>query len=288
MEKEIEHLIEDIRRYISFLKEEYLLDIAICDAQGNFFPFVTVLAPFNSHSNPFCSFIKKYPHLQKNCILQQQKLREANEDELFFSGTCYAGMSEFVHKVYVNGKYLCFISATSYCFDREKSLRRIDRVSSQANLNKQQMIDIFDKVVKRKAPKKSVILPLLSSLANQIELLYLLSTMSESNERHDLLAKITYFILENYSNDIHIEDVANYVNYSKFYVSHLFTKYYHQTLFNYLNNLRIQKAKELLINTDFSVAQIAMLVGFSSSNYFSTIFRKLTKKTPLTYRKTSK
>lgn len=285
MNKELETLVSDIKAYIAFLKQEYMIDIAICDAQGPFFLLVSKLAPNNAHTNPFCSYFKKYSKLQKECHLQQQKIRELNDNQIFFAGTCYAGMSEYIYRVYAENRYLCFISATSYCFDREKTLRRIKRTASNTDINVDQLVEIVDTFTKKNVPDKKIIEVLLSSLSKQIVLFYLLYTKQNEKYGNDIIAKISYYVLENYSSDIRIKDIASYVNYSEFYISHLFSQYYHTTLFNYINNIRINKAKELLINTDFSISKIAMLVGYSSSNYFSTMFKKTTGKTPLSYKK---
>ncbi|MGQ9491544.1 MAG: helix-turn-helix domain-containing protein [Anaerolineae bacterium] len=53
----------------------------------------------------------------------------------------------------------------------------------------------------------------------------------------------------------------------------------------YLNRYRIQQAKQLLTNTHKTITEIALEVGFSSSSYFSRIFRRKTGMTPEAYRR---
>lgn len=53
---------------------------------------------------------------------------------------------------------------------------------------------------------------------------------------------------------------------------------------SYLNNIRIEKAKELLANTDLSLADIGNQVGFTDQSYFNKIFRKHENLTPGQYR----
>ena len=53
---------------------------------------------------------------------------------------------------------------------------------------------------------------------------------------------------------------------------------------NYLNKIRIEQSKLLLKNTDSSIVEIAMEVGFEDQSYFSKVFKNLTKMTPKQYR----
>ena len=49
---------------------------------------------------------------------------------------------------------------------------------------------------------------------------------------------------------------------------------------DYVNDVRIKKAKELLITTDYRIYEIARMVGIESPNYFSILFKKITGKSP--------
>ena len=64
-----------------------------------------------------------------------------------------------------------------------------------------------------------------------------------------------------------------------------FRKAVNTTVMNYLIDLRITQAKKLLKTTHKSIAEIAKLCGFPSANYFTLIFTKKEKLSPLHYRK---
>ncbi len=84
------------------------------------------------------------------------------------------------------------------------------------------------------------------------------------------------FIDENYFRDLSLSEIAGHVNLSSGYFSGLFKKELDMSFVEYLNNLRIEKAKELLVNTYLKAYEIAAKVGFGDETYFSRVFKKNT------------
>ncbi|HEY9075712.1 MAG TPA: ATP-binding protein [Anaerolineaceae bacterium] len=92
------------------------------------------------------------------------------------------------------------------------------------------------------------------------------------------------FIHKNYSQPISRRDIASAIGVSENYLSQIFRKEMTISPWDYLNRLRIHRAKELLLQTGNSITQIAMQVGFNDSAYFSRVFHKQVGKSPLEYR----
>ena len=67
----------------------------------------------------------------------------------------------------------------------------------------------------------------------------------------------------------------------------MFKKETGQTFINYLNNYKKEKSKNLLENTNMTLLDISLEVGFNNQSYYSTIFKKYTNMTPLEYRETA-
>ena len=74
---------------------------------------------------------------------------------------------------------------------------------------------------------------------------------------------------------------------NKCYFCYMFKKETGQTFINYLNNYKIEKSKNLLENTNMTLLDISLEVGFNNQSYYSTIFKKYTNMTPLEYRETA-
>ena len=97
-------------------------------------------------------------------------------------------------------------------------------------------------------------------------------------------AEICNLMAKNYSKDMTIKDYADMCNLSESRFSHRFSEIIGTSPKQYIINLRIEAAKELLANSDLSVLQIGESVGFLTQNYFSRIFKKQTGYSPVQYR----
>lgn len=85
-----------------------------------------------------------------------------------------------------------------------------------------------------------------------------------------------------------LKDMADEINVSEEHFCRVFKEYTGFRPFEYINMLRVQKAKELLKNTNMSIKDIAKDVGFEGHSYFSMIFKRYVNCTPGEYRKNLK
>lgn len=106
--------------------------------------------------------------------------------------------------------------------------------------------------------------------------------------KENYVEKAIYFMSYNYEYDISISDVIKYVNINRCYFSQLFKVKYGVSPMRWLIDLRIKKAKEMLILTDMSVKEIACKVGIFDQLYFSRFFKKECGITPSAYRELNK
>lgn len=98
------------------------------------------------------------------------------------------------------------------------------------------------------------------------------------------IKKISEFIAEHYREKISLEDIAKMVGYSKYHIGRLFKQYMGTTIVDYLIQVRMGKARELLKQGNYSIKQISEMVGYSDSNYFTWTFKKLEGVSPVKYR----
>ncbi|MGN0280597.1 MAG: response regulator [Lachnospiraceae bacterium] len=92
------------------------------------------------------------------------------------------------------------------------------------------------------------------------------------------------YIQNNYSKDISLDDVSRTVNISPYYFSKIFKEETGEGFVEYLTGIRIEKAKELLNTTEYSIKEICSMVGYADPNYFSRSFKKNVGATPTEYK----
>ncbi len=112
-----------------------------------------------------------------------------------------------------------------------------------------------------------------------------LSAVTVKNDVSSVIPRIVSFLNNNYTRRITLEEICKKFFLSKMSLCTKFKSFMHCTVKEYLIRLKITKAKELLINTDKSIEDVALECGFSSANYFGLNFKKEIGLSPLNYRK---
>ncbi|WP_449539152.1 response regulator [Ferdinandcohnia sp. Marseille-Q9671] len=121
--------------------------------------------------------------------------------------------------------------------------------------------------------------------AAKTHLLMIIEGLAEyrSNGIQTLLLQAKEYIDKNYDKSISLDEIAEQIGISSFYLSKLFKERYHVTIIEYLTNTRLEKAKELLVRR-LSLKEIALTIGYKDPNYFSRVFKKEFGISPSEYR----
>jgi YesN/AraC family two-component response regulator len=105
------------------------------------------------------------------------------------------------------------------------------------------------------------------------------------SEAQRIVRKAMVYLHEHYMESISLEDAARYVSVSKEYLARCFRQELGVTLVTYLNRYRVSQAKALLEKGEHNLTEIALETGFSSSSYFSRVFRQEMGMSPRAYKK---
>ena len=100
---------------------------------------------------------------------------------------------------------------------------------------------------------------------------------------NDLICNIIKYINNNYKKEITIEELSLVYSYNRFYIMRLFKKEIGDTIFNYINKLKVYKSIELLYENR-TILNISISTGFNSQEYYSEIFKNIIGISPLKLR----
>ena len=130
--------------------------------------------------------------------------------------------------------------------------------------------------------------------ANLIELLFVMYLRLDkdnlANADDSVVSKVIYFLLRNnrFTEKVTLDEIAEYVGYSKFYTSSIFHKQYGTTIQEFIIIQRIEYAKKLILETNYSMTEIIMECGFSSTSNFYSKFVKYVGCSPLKFKQQNK
>ncbi len=100
----------------------------------------------------------------------------------------------------------------------------------------------------------------------------------------DVIYKAVNYIKENYMNKITLEEVASHVYLSPSYFSKIFKDDMKCNFNTYVNQVRVERSKHLLLNENINLVDISNMVGYEDQSYFSKVFKKIVGVTPGKYR----
>lgn len=100
----------------------------------------------------------------------------------------------------------------------------------------------------------------------------------------DVIHKATEYIKQHYTSKLTLDEVANHVYLSKSYLSKIFKEELHCNFASYINNLRVERSKILLMDHAISLIDLASMVGFEDQSYFTKVFKKIVGVSPGKYR----
>ena len=239
------------------------------------------------NENPFCALMAQTNGSCAACLEVQQKIGEGATDQPK-TVTCFAGLSDAAVPVRVGDRLIGFLQ-TGQVMTSAPQKAKFDRTSRQlvkwgldVDLRKAEDAYFHTKVLTKQ--QYASMLRLLTIFAQHLSLLSnQLTTRSEHAEPR-AVTRAREFIAQNQDRDVSLQEVAKAVNTSTFYFCKLFKKATGLTFTDYLSRVRIEKAKNLLLNPNLRVSEIAYEVGFQSLTHFNRMFRKLTGQSPSAWR----
>ena len=200
-----------------------------------------------------------------------------------------------------NGKFTIF--GFNFCIDQNNGDRAVldkkfrdcyHRLSGQIfTVHKYLLKSIYLEIVKENIAKPDEYQLNIKLLGLQILVKVLRESIQpnrmESQYRYfrysSMVSEIILYISENMQRDIPLDELSERYGFSSRYLNRIFKGVTGYPILQYLQQLKVEKAKKLLKSSSLSILDIALDLNFGSSQYLSFIFKKITGYTPVEYRK---
>lgn len=241
----------------------------------------------HARESPFCALMSKASRSCAACLeIQDQVRREGQEQAVTLR--CFAGLSDTAVPVKLGAEVVGFLQ-TGQVFQHPPTRNQFARTAKQlvdwglkVDLTQAEEAYFHTRVI---APKQyEAMVRLLTIFAQHLSMVSNQLVVQQDHAEPQMISRAREFIREHQADDLSLSDVAKTVNCSTFYFCKMFKKATGLHFTEYLARVRVEKAKNLLLNPNLRISEIAYEVGFQSLTHFNRIFRRLVGESPTEYR----
>ncbi len=237
--------------------------------------------------NPFCSLLAQKSRACSACLQVQERLCQSAA-RTSQTVVCPVGLCDTAVPVRLGDRLIGFLH-TGQVFRRKPGTAQFDRAfkltnewgvaADRATL---QHAYFAGKVVP--ARQHESVVKLLEIFAQHLSMLGNQVFFQQENAEPPVIKRAKEYILEHQTEELSLGQVARAVNTSTFYFCKIFKKFTGINFTDYLSRARIEKAKNLLLNPNLRISEIAFEVGFQSLTHFNRVFKRILGQSPTEYR----
>jgi len=239
------------------------------------------------HENPFCAMMSTKSRSCAACLRLQQRLSDNAQHEPQ-TLTFELGMSDTAVPIRTGQRLVGFLQ-TGQVFRKTPTTAQFKHAS---RLLADWGLDMDPGRLKQAYFGTKVLTPrqhdgvvkLLWIFAQHIAMVSNQILVQRENTELPAISRARQFIHENQTEDLSLGQVAKAVNTSIFYFCKMFHKSTGLNFTDYVSRIRVEKAKNLLLNRNLRVSEIAYEVGFQSLTHFNRVFKKIMGQPPTAYR----
>lgn len=239
------------------------------------------------NESPFCSLISEKSKACACCLQVQEKLSESAVDEAH-TVVCPVGLSDTAVPVRLGDRLIGYLQTGQVFRKRptdaqfEKASKLVTEWGIQATAEELKHAYFNTRVVP--ARQHDALVRMLSIFAQHLAMLSNQVVVQQENAEPPVIVRAKEFIQEHQTENLRLGHVAKAVNTSTFYFCKMFKKVTGVNFTDYLSRVRIEKSKNLLLNPNLRVSEIAFEVGFQSLTHFNRVFKKIVGQSPTEYR----
>ncbi|HTL17900.1 MAG TPA: helix-turn-helix domain-containing protein [Patescibacteria group bacterium] len=239
------------------------------------------------HEGAWCALMAGKSRSCANCLQMQDELAQKAHHGSH-TITCGAGLCESMVPVLLGERLVGYLQ-TGQVFPKpptEPQFERTVKLMKERGVDatREEMRQAYFSTQSMPARQHESAVKLLTIFAQHLAILSNQILVRQENAEPPVITKAKKFIEEHQTEDISLSDVAKAVNTSSFYFCKMFRKITGINFTDYLARLRIERAKNLLLNPNLRVSEIAYEVGFQSLTHFNRVFKRILGQSPTDYR----
>lgn len=239
------------------------------------------------NENPFCAIMAEKSRSCAACLRTQEQLARSATCEPA-TVNCPYGLCEIAVPVRLGDETIGLLQtgqATRQCPTETSFARAVEKGREMGvDLDRPDARAAYLATPVLTQKKLEAVCSLLAIFAEHLSIKSNQIAVQASNAEPPVITKAKQYILDHHSEDLSLGQVAAAVHTSLFYFCKLFRKYTGVTFTEFVSRTRIEKAKNLLLNPNLRISQIAYEVGFQSLTHFNRVFRKIVGESPSDYR----
>lgn len=239
------------------------------------------------NENAYCALMAQKSSACAACLQTQQRLSESAAFEPQ-TVTCSSAMSETAVPVRLGAQLVGFLQ-TGQVFRKKPTASQFERIARQVEswglgVAKEELKRAYFCTPVLSPREHDAVVKMLSIFAQHLSMVSNQVLVRQEHPEPAMITKAKEFIQEHQAEDLTLTQVARAVNSSTFYFCKVFKKATGINFTDYVSRVRIEKAKNLALNPNLRISEIAFEVGFQSLTHFNRVFKKITGLSPTQYR----
>jgi AraC-like DNA-binding protein/ligand-binding sensor protein len=239
------------------------------------------------NENPICAMLAEKSKACAACLQVQQELSE-NAQHKPYTTVCRVGLCDTAVPVRQGDQLIGFLQ-TGQILRKKASEAQIARTAKLIaewglEINAQQLAGLYANTKVLSPQQYDAMVQLLSIFAEHISLVSNQLLVQQHNSEPPVITRAKEFIQENQAEELSLGQVAKAVNTSTFHFCKMFKKATGLNFTDYVSRVRVEKAKNLLLNPNLRISEIAYEVGFQSLTHFNRVFKRINGQSPTEYR----
>ncbi|MDA7916075.1 helix-turn-helix domain-containing protein [Verrucomicrobia bacterium] len=258
------------------------LPLALCPVESWQLPFHET-----KQGSPFCRLMAGRNGTCANCLQIQQKLDEAAEAGPA-TVTCPSGLCDSVVVVRLGKETIGYLK-TGQVFHEKPTAREFTNTirhlsESSVTGNKEEYRTALFATTVVPADKYQAAIEMLRIFANHLSMISNQIQVQEANSEPPMITRAKSFIRLHCEENLTLSRVAKAVHTSPFYFCKQFKKGTGIKFTEYVSRIRIENARQLLLDPNRRISEVAIDVGFQSLTHFNRVFKKFFGHSPSEYR----